>query len=229
MDRNEINLLICDKLLHYYREMYQDEEKDKPKLIKEIESMARKVEEYGRFIKYLRHEMNLTYCSVLKHVDLSDPDIKASVEMHHYPFTLYDITEVILNKYVEELFDEIGGIDTFIIANDVVVLHYTGYVGIVPLSATMHELVHSGGYILTKDNVAFGNPTRFYDEYKKWFSTEMLNKYTEYLESTNNIEEVDKLNKAKLALGITTIKYGNYERDDTPLLITNDDITLIGE
>lgn len=229
MDRNEINLFICDKLRYYFKDMYKDEEKDKPKLIKEIESIVRKLDEYGRFIKYLRHEMNLTSCSVLKNIDLSDPDIKASIEMHHYPFTLYDITEVILNKYIEQLFDELGGIDTFIIANDVAVLHYTGYVGIVPLSSTMHELVHSGGYILSKDYIAFGNPERFYEEYREWFSDEMLVKYKEYERSNENLAEIEKSNREKLEIGITTIKYGNYERDDTPLLITNDDITLIGE
>ena len=76
--------------------------------IKDIEIQIRRSFEYRQFIKYLRENMNMNKCSFLKGVSNEESfDIK--IEIHHYPFTLRDIVEIVYRKrnYYNESLDAI--------------------------------------------------------------------------------------------------------------------------
>ena len=66
----------------------------------------------------------------------------ANIEFHHYPFTLYDIVDIVLCNYL------IKGkpITSFYIAEEVLDLHFKMKIGIVPLTTTNHELAHVVNY-----------------------------------------------------------------------------------
>jgi hypothetical protein len=86
---------------------------------------------------------------------------RVSIEIHHIPFTMYDIVATVLRKYEEE---EIP-IDPYAIAEEVVALHYKGMVSLVPLSTTVHELYHRGDVFIPLQYVDKGF-VLFYQAYK---------------------------------------------------------------
>ena len=114
-------------------------EQERTKFIKRLERLCRGSMEYRQYVKFLREKMDMNRCEVLQGL-ASTKDKQYSIEIHHEPLTLFAIVDIVLSKY-----EDLGRmIDPFAIANDVMCLHYEGKVGLIPLSKTMHELVHAG-------------------------------------------------------------------------------------
>jgi hypothetical protein len=67
--------------------------------------------------------------------------------------------------------------------------HYANNVGLVPLSSSIHELVHNGGLFIHKDLVV-GNHQQFYEDYKPYMPKELKEKYKSWItDSENNPNE----------------------------------------
>lgn len=112
--------------------------RSRDKFIKQNERLIRGSDEYKEYIKFLKTKMHMNKCYVNPTI-MSANGKKYSIELHHEPFTLYDLVDIEImrrEKYGEEL-------DKFQIAENVMALHYDGLVGLIPLSKTQHELVHS--------------------------------------------------------------------------------------
>lgn len=173
--------------LSFYEELnLLENDKNKEKFIKIIEKYIRTSMEYRNYIKYLRTEANLNYCDLYDR--LPEDVVKSlSIEMHHFPFTLYDLVEVVLQKYLKsnEVFTRLT------IANEVMDLHYSNKVGLVPLTVTAHQLMHTTGYFVHKDDV-FGNFKAFYDQYIDFMEPDHLGKITRLLTTSR-----DTINKSK--------------------------------
>ena len=137
-------------------------EKTRSKFIKSVEKIIRSSLEYREFINYLRSELGMNFCMFFNNV--SRDDIKnIGIEIHHIPFSLFDIVNIVLRKYeTEEL-----TIDPLVIADEVMRLHYEGKVGLVPLSITVHELYHRGDLFIPLQYVDKGF-ILFYQEYKDY-------------------------------------------------------------
>lgn len=137
------------------------EEKKRQKFIKYIEKIIRRSYEYRAYIGFLKNELNLTKCTFLPMVDINEIK-KVGIEFHHYPFTLYDIVSIVLDERM--LVKGEKQISPFDIANEVMELHYQNYIGLVPLTTTVHELVHSGKIFVNLKYV-FGNYNKFMNMY----------------------------------------------------------------
>lgn len=158
-----------------FRELYMDifdDEKAMTNYIKMIVKIVRSSYEYRKYIKTLKAEFDLTKCAFFKNIDVSD-NRKISLEMHHYPFTIFDIVSIVLQNRMEEQKDDPSNskkfekvLNPFSIAKEVLKLHYENIIGLVPLSITPHELYHAGELFipLTKEFV-FGNYDKFIEEY----------------------------------------------------------------
>ena len=83
--------------------------------------------------------------------------------MHHYPFGLHDLVNIILSKNLIERIE----FSRLTIANEVMDLHYNIQIGIVPLTVTMHELAHSNSIKLSSDMI-FGDYHAFMQEYDEY-------------------------------------------------------------
>lgn len=145
-----------------------DDDKDYEKFIKAIEKDVRKSIEYKRFINYLRDYMGMNECSFLKGVTNKESfDIK--IEIHHYPFTLRDIVEIVIKKrmYYREY------MSVYMVSEEVTKLHYKLLVGLIPLSLTVHQLVHKGRLFIPVDKV-LGRYSAFIDYYKPFCTPEQL-------------------------------------------------------
>ena len=176
-------------------EMYDlNDDKDYEHFIKDIESTVRSSYEYKEFIKYLRENMGMDRCAFLKDVSNRDTN-KIKIEIHHYPFSLRDIVEIVYRKrsYYKE------SLSIFMIAKEVMELHYKLMVGLIPLSETVHELAHSERLFIPVDKV-LGRYNLFVDYYKPFIDPEMLD--TLYM--------IEKATEEHSDIGDTTILEQNH-------------------
>lgn len=139
------------------------EDKSRDAFIKYIEKLARKSWEYKKLIMFLREKIDMNYCAFFRKVNNKINGI--TIEVHHEPFTLYDVSLIIVKQYIDEGYP----LDIPNIVEDILMLHYYGLVGLIPLSKTVHELVHAGEIFVPIDYV-FGDIEGFYLKYKKYMT-----------------------------------------------------------
>ena len=159
------------------------------KFIKNIESQIRGSKEYKEYIWHLDNEIGINRCSVFGNISNED---EVSLEFHHYPFTLYDIVEIVINDMVKrnEKFS------SFDIINEVLDLHRRNEVGLVKLCKTAHELVHDGQIFIKLESV-FGKVSKFIETYNQTNSIpeELIDKY-------NNLIDMNEMDIKDYALYI---------------------------
>jgi hypothetical protein len=151
-------------------------EKAKTNFIKKIEKIIRQSYEYRNYIGLLKNELNITKCTFLPGIDINT--VKVGIEFHHYPFTLYNLVAIEVEKDIKQ---NKKCIDPFDIADRVMIYHYKNLVGLVPLSGTVHELVHAGKKFVNKKYV-YGNYEKYIEKNMKY-----LSEYTEKLDQINEL------------------------------------------
>jgi hypothetical protein len=169
---NAVDLDNLDNYLYQYKsydfwEGSLDDVKEYTKIIKKAVITVRSSVEYRRYIKYLREEVNISKCSLLQGVDHEN----SSIEIHHYPFTLYDITDIVAQYFIKNELE----FSTISLAERVCQLHFQNKVGLVPLSKTAHELAHSGSIFVSLKNI-FGNVRSFMSEYSLGMNSEYIDR-----------------------------------------------------
>ena len=140
--------------------MYDD--RTRFKFIKTIEKYVRGSYEYKQLIEYLHSQLGMTYDMFFNNVSKSTSK-RISIEIHHLPFTLYDIVNVILTKFEAEDIP----LDPYAIAEEVTMCHYKGMVTLVPLSVTVHQLYHRGDIFIPVQYMDKGF-VKFYQTYKPY-------------------------------------------------------------
>ncbi len=171
------------------------DEKEVRKFISSVEREVRGSFEYKQMINYLKKYMGMDQCSYIKVSSKDNYNIK--IEIHHYPFTLYDITEIVYKKrcaYGESL-------DLQLVAKEIMILHYRLLVGLIPLSITVHQLVHDSKLFIPVTNV-LGNYNLFVQSYGQ-FST------PEQLETLHRIELYSKENESRFYNTINILNQKN--------------------
>lgn len=155
-----------------------DDEKSFKTYMSDIEKEVRGSFEYRQAIAYMRNFMGMNQCAyIAKANNIESFDIK--IELHHYPFSLYDICSIVYDKRC--FFKE--PLDLEMVAKEVEILHYKCMVGLIPLSETLHKLYHNGRLFIPID-VVFGRYDLFMTYYDKWISPEQkdiiarIEKYT---------------------------------------------------
>ena len=160
-------------------------DKDKIKCIKMIERIVRSSNEYKQYIQFLKQEIDMTKCTFFNNVNNKN-NSSVSIEIHHEPFTLFDITSIVLEKYIDLSED----IDPLMIAEEVMELHYKNFVGLIPLSITVHQLVHDGKILIPLQNV-YGNYIAFLEEYDAYINEGLRNMLQVKLQLSKEIVEPD--------------------------------------
>ena len=144
------------------------DQKDYGKFIQDIERAVRISYEYRSLINYLRNTEGMNCCSILQNVSNID-STKVKIEIHHGVLSLFDIVSTVVKKRLHNR----ESIDIFDCCKEVLWLHYMGYVGLIPLSDTVHELLHSG-YIFIPTNLYRGNWRKFVEDYYDYISPDTL-------------------------------------------------------
>lgn len=149
-------------------DIYND--KDFDRYIEDIKRVVRQSREYRLFVDYLRENMDMNKCSFLENVTNKDT-FKIKIELHHSPLTLHDIVLTVFNKRM--FYNE--SLEIEMVAKEVMYVHYFLMVGIIPLSQTVHELVHTQSIFIPLGK-SMGNWEEFIDIYREWAPPEVLDK-----------------------------------------------------
>ena len=195
-------VLIINDLEPCTKESYDlYNEKDFRKYINDIERIVRQSREYKVYIQYIRTYMDMN-------VSLFSPNVtnaettKIKIEIHHTPFTLFDIVMTVFNKR-----SRMGeSLNCFLVAKEVAYLHYFLYVGLIPLSKTEHKLVHNQSLFVPLNKV-LGRYDQFIQMYHDDIPVDAMDRYNTYLSMTEHYNY--KENTKILAIEPTYIKYNN--------------------
>ena len=184
----------------------ENEEDLTAKMIAYVERQIRNSYEYRAYTQYLKEELDLTKCSLLPNIDIKE--IKVSLEFHHFPLTLFDITEAVAKSMLKYAAGK--PVSTIDIAETVVGEHYRNTIGLVPLTATLHEMAHNNAIIIPIDKIN-GNYREFVREYGLFLDENILSKI-DAIEAYNQQEEALIYNKEKLRKRIVNYSV-NYVKE----------------
>ena len=132
-----------------------------------VERICRKSWCYKRLTEFLRNHSDMRKCAFYKNVNNIDTT-SIHVHIHHEPFTLFDIVSTVYQKRLS-LHESLNEED---LASEVMWNHYRMVVGLVPLSETVHELVHNG-FLFIPTYVPFGYYRKFYIDYEPFIDREL--------------------------------------------------------
>ena len=149
------------------------DDKDREKYITDLERHIRSSYEYRQMVQYLREYMNMNSCAFIPQIT-NENSRKIRIELHHSPFTLRDICCIIVNKRMKNC--EMLTIES--VAYEVMFVHYSLMVGLIPLSETVHELVHTQ-YLFVPTNKVYGYYKAFVQNYYNYIDPELLDKLDE--------------------------------------------------
>jgi hypothetical protein len=135
-------------------------DKDKTKFVTECEKLIRQSLEYKDYIAFLKQNMDMTSCSFFNNI--TNENRRFSIHIHHEPFTLFDITLAVTNRFIREKIP----LDYFDVSEEVMKVHYQNMVGLIPLSTTVHEIVHDGQLFIPLQAVK-GNFVKFFSKYEE--------------------------------------------------------------
>jgi len=183
------------------------DEKARQKFVKYIEKIVRRSYEYKAYIGFLKNELNLTKCTFLPMIDINEIK-KVGLEFHHYPYTLFDIVSIVVDEHM--LVKGEKHINPFKIAEEIMQLHYQNYIGLVPLTTTIHELVHSSKVFVNLKYV-FGNYNKFINMYNGTTS-EVYSQMLKNLEDLSEQEDKEgSINGNILDKNIMTVEIKDVE------------------
>ena len=166
-------------------------EKDKEKFIKRIEKVVRSSMEYRDYIAFLKEYVDMSHCAFFNNVENAQGS-KVRIEIHHEPLTLFDIVQTVVNKYLEEGIP----LNDLYISDEVMELHYTNKVGLIPLSKSIHQIIHNSNELVIPLTLVYGDYKAFLEEYNDYLDDNILDKLERKVLETKTIkkEMVDKLN-----------------------------------
>lgn len=159
-------------------------DKDKEKYIKRLEKMIRSSLEYRDYINFLKEYVDMNKCAFFNNVQ-NDESTKVRIEIHHDPLTLFDIVKIVVNKFIDDGIP----LNDFYISDEVMRLHYENQVGLIPLSKTIHQLVHNSNDIFIPLNLIYGDYSKFIEDYYDYLEPEMLFKIETKVSQSKNVQK----------------------------------------
>lgn len=178
-DKSEITPIVDADTSFYKIMMYKDLDyfanyENYVAFVKGIEYDVRHNDRYNKYISYLKHEVKLNRCQVLKNITDEDADI----EMHHGPIlNLFDICAIVLEYFILKKWK----ISTFRVADVVLTEHQMNRVQVVMVSSTIHQEIHNGD-IFINYHQAFGDLNAFIKKYKEAISDEYRMQINRYID-----------------------------------------------
>jgi len=182
-----------------------EDEKSYKHYIDDIEKTVRRSFEYRRFIAYIRDYMQMNQCAFIQGVDNTETfDIK--IEIHHYPFSLHDITEIVVNK--RKYYNE--SLEVQMVAKEVMIAHYKLIIGLISLSETVHQVTHSSRLFIPVDKVLgrYNVFVQYYEPFIEPGLLEILDRIEKYSEEKQSrVLNTSILDENKITYQITDQNY----------------------
>ena len=172
--------------IHYLKTLDDfDDEISYSKFIKEVERLVRTNPDYTVFVNFIKTVLGIDFCQVFSHVY---DKVDATIEFHHGPiFTLYDICEVELTKFLREGLK----VNVYRVADAVLDLHFDMKVNGVMLSRTVHEMAHNEDiFINISQNI--GDVNAYIQSRSRYFTPEVKYKLWTYAQMCKDNPTFDK-------------------------------------
>ena len=90
-----------------------------------------------------------------------------SIEIHHEPFTIEDVIYIVVNCFIDNGYP----LEPAVIAEQIMLLHFQGVIGLMPVTKTVHELIHAKQIFVPIQNV-YGDLESFFRQYWNYMTDE---------------------------------------------------------
>lgn len=208
-----------DRAKGYIYQVDTSTDKAIDRVIKNIENIIRSSPEYRDYIKFLKENVDMDKCAFFNNVS-SNNSSKVKIEVHHEPLTLYDYVSIVLNKHMAE---KSGMVNEYEVAEEVMELHYKDLVGLIPLSITLHEMVHSSDKVKIPLHLVYGDYISFINQYSDYVDSKIIDKLDKKIADTKLLSEksFDDISINFSYLDVDGFKLPTAIEDDEELI--NDD------
>lgn len=189
-------------------------DREKVKLIKRIEKYVRSSMEYRDCIAFLREYVGMDACAFFSNVN-KETSKRIRIEIHHSPLTLFDIVAIVVEKFLATG----TPLNDLLIADEVMELHYKNMVGLIPLSKTLHEVVHNSDKLTIPTYMVFGNFKEFLEYYGDCLDEDNEVLEVAYDKVDRMIEDTKLLNSSSFEALDTKITYLEVDGFTVPVKI----------
>lgn len=107
------------------------EEKEIKQYVRDVERMVRTSKEYKKWLEFIHGVLGSQFVCY----KTGETPETCKIQVHHHPITLFE--------YVAICMQNSNKFDTFQLAEEVMSLHYSNFVGFIPLCTTVHEKYHN--------------------------------------------------------------------------------------
>lgn len=156
---------------------------EKKKFIKRCEKYIRSSMEYRDYISFLKENIGMNACAFFNNIENGNGK-RVRIEVHHAPFTLYDLVSIVINKYEAEGLP-LNDLD---ISDEVMKIHYQNQVGLIPLSKTLHEVIHNSDKLVIPMYMIYGDYKKFWEDYGE-YGEDFQYKLEDLVEVTKNLKK----------------------------------------
>lgn len=161
--------------------------KERYKYCTMIKSLVRKAPEYNEYVRFCKKHLGMYGCDVYRNLK-NDPELhkKYTIELHHTPFTLMEIINVVISK--RDAYGE--SLNPMLVAEEVLNLHYDGKVGLVNLSKTAHELAEKGRIFIPLQRIYHSGYMEFVNEYEEFMDSKLKEKIELIIQMSQKAEDI---------------------------------------
>lgn len=185
----EMSILDIKQMQYFDKEEYDlNNEKEYKRYISDLEKLVRGSIHYRLLVSYLRNSEGMDKCAFLDNASTENGN---KIEIHHTPFTLFDITNTVVNKRIKNN----EPMDIELVAEEILYLHYCGYVGLIPLCETVHQMVHNSFIFIPTDVVRFSYQ-QFINAYYNYIDPMLL----DYIDAAERLTKEGDLVKKQMEL-----------------------------
>ena len=186
MNKDLIEVVVMKDVEDMDYELTISNDREKTKLIKRMERYIRGSMEYRDYIVFLRENVGMDACAFFNNVN-KDSSGSLRIEVHHTPYTLFDYTKIVLQKYIKEGLP----INDLMVSEEVMQLHYQNMVGLIPLSKTLHLIAHGNNAekLVIPAYMIFGDYKKFIEEYGDYMDDYDIEKEEEMIKKTKELKE----------------------------------------
>ena len=161
-ENDNIEVMVIDNPGEYeYQENYETDT-EKEAIVKQAEALCRASMEYSDYIAYLRSNVGMNACAFFNNISKANSK-KIRIEVHHAPLTLFDIIKLVLDRAIRTG-DEIN---PMLLAEEATRIHYMNQVGWIPLSKTLHQVVHKSDKLVIPMYMVYGDFRAFLENFSE--------------------------------------------------------------
>lgn len=158
--------------------------KEKLRLINRIKRYIRSSNEYRDYIAFLRENVGMDACAFFNNISKGNGK-RVRIEVHHEPLRLHDLVTIMIEKFEQEG----KPLNDLMIAEETMKVHYKNLVGLIPLSKTLHEVIHRSDKLVIPAYMIYGDYNSFIEEYGDYMDDYQLDKIKKMIEVTKELKK----------------------------------------